>query len=296
LNLVYRDLSGATCAFALAGHARVKLGREEGCELVLAEALVSRHHATVEHVQGSFYLRDAGSANGTFLNGLRLSATSAIMLREGDVVEVGSTTFVFSEDPKATPSAARRASDGTETSFELADLLLDGVTAWKARSESDLASWEEAAARVRAGPGPEALERILGVVAVQAAIDGAALFLGVEATGELLLQGTYPSDHAAKRLEPIAARAFAEGSGRLLLPRATDSTPPEGNPEQTMRSPRRLTAAALPFHSPGERRCLGVLAIERFAPRMDRKDLALVSVMADRVARALSPTTAPEIP
>ncbi len=68
------------------------IGRGQEAQLVLADPEVSRRHARLETQNDTVFLRDLGSSNGTFLNGRRL--TSAIELREGDEVDVGTTRLV----------------------------------------------------------------------------------------------------------------------------------------------------------------------------------------------------------
>ena len=68
------------------------IGRGSDVQLVLADPEVSRRHARLETQDGTVFLRDLESSNGTFLNGRRL--TSAIELREGDEVDVGTTRLV----------------------------------------------------------------------------------------------------------------------------------------------------------------------------------------------------------
>ena len=74
------------------GTAPLVIGRDRDAQLVLPDAEVSRRHARLETQDGTVFLRDLGSSNGTFLNGKRL--TSAIELREGDVVDVGTTRLI----------------------------------------------------------------------------------------------------------------------------------------------------------------------------------------------------------
>lgn len=62
------------------------------------DAEISRHHArlTVDG-NGLFAVEDLGSTNGTFVNGLRITAPQT--LGAGDTIEVGSTTLIVEELP-----------------------------------------------------------------------------------------------------------------------------------------------------------------------------------------------------
>jgi hypothetical protein len=60
--------------------------------LRIDDARMSRVHATFRFVDGVFHVRDAGSANGTYLNGARVSDYP---LRDGDTLLMGETTLVF---------------------------------------------------------------------------------------------------------------------------------------------------------------------------------------------------------
>jgi len=70
----------------------LSVGRDRSCELVLADVEVSRKHARLEAQGGVVFVRDLESRNGTFLNGRRL--TSAIEVREGDEIDVGTTRLI----------------------------------------------------------------------------------------------------------------------------------------------------------------------------------------------------------
>ena len=53
---------------------------------------VSRRHAVIQHTEGSLTLTDLDSANGTYLNGTRLSAHRPWILRDGDEICLGKMT------------------------------------------------------------------------------------------------------------------------------------------------------------------------------------------------------------
>ncbi|MEZ4669876.1 MAG: FHA domain-containing protein [Anaerolineae bacterium] len=73
---------------------------------------VSRRHATIIRRDGSLAIVDAGSHNGTFLNGQRLVANQPRILRDGDDIRLGflvlRVKFVKTQlspnDPNSAPS------------------------------------------------------------------------------------------------------------------------------------------------------------------------------------------------
>lgn len=71
------------------------IGRDPSNDLVLPDAMVSRRHAVVEHRGRQFFLRDCSSANGSVVNGDRVSEHS---LRDGDLVAIGSVRLLFREE------------------------------------------------------------------------------------------------------------------------------------------------------------------------------------------------------
>lgn len=70
------------------------LGRDESVELVLADLLVSRKHAMIEHRPDGFYFLDLGSTNGCTLN--KGALTEPTRLDEGDKIGLGDVVFKFS--------------------------------------------------------------------------------------------------------------------------------------------------------------------------------------------------------
>ncbi len=82
--------------FTLRGGAPILLGRDENADMVIDDESASRRHAVIEKHDDGYYLRDLGSANGTYCNGL-LHAKQA-RLREGDRFRIGQTEFVFHDE------------------------------------------------------------------------------------------------------------------------------------------------------------------------------------------------------
>jgi diguanylate cyclase (GGDEF)-like protein len=71
------------------------LGRGPTCQIPLQDEGVSRLHARIVRTPSGFILEDAGSRNGTYCQGIRL--TGPKQLEEGDRINIGATTaFRFS--------------------------------------------------------------------------------------------------------------------------------------------------------------------------------------------------------
>lgn len=80
------------------------IGRLKECEISLEHPHVSRRHAYIKLVQGQVQIGDAGSSNGTFVNGRRLQTPVAI--RPGDVIDIGPYSLVLEGDFLVTRSRA----------------------------------------------------------------------------------------------------------------------------------------------------------------------------------------------
>jgi hypothetical protein len=81
--------------FPPGGGTRFTIGRDEACDLLIEDLTVSRLHATLSRDVSGWMLADAGSTNGTRLNGWRVR--EPVRVREGDRVTFGSATFVMCE-------------------------------------------------------------------------------------------------------------------------------------------------------------------------------------------------------
>lgn len=69
------------------------IGRGEGATLQLADSGVSRQHASIRREDRDYWVLDLGSANGSFVNGVEL--TAARVLRSGDRLQLGNSTLMF---------------------------------------------------------------------------------------------------------------------------------------------------------------------------------------------------------
>jgi signal transduction histidine kinase/pSer/pThr/pTyr-binding forkhead associated (FHA) protein len=71
------------------------LGRESD-QIPLTDRTVSRQHAEIYPDNGSWLLKDLKSANGTYVNGVRVRDN--VRLKHGDQIKIGSTLIVYAGD------------------------------------------------------------------------------------------------------------------------------------------------------------------------------------------------------
>lgn len=73
---------------------RALIGRGEEADVVINHGEISRRHAIVIRTAGRAFLQDLRSANGTYLNGVRLGEAPAPIV-PGDQIALGPATFSF---------------------------------------------------------------------------------------------------------------------------------------------------------------------------------------------------------
>ena len=71
----------------------ITLGRDDGCDVVLAQTAVSRNHARIEASPTGYYLTDTKSLNGTFVNDHL--TRGAYLLQDGDYIRIGNAIYRF---------------------------------------------------------------------------------------------------------------------------------------------------------------------------------------------------------
>ena len=78
------------------------IGRRPECDIVVANWQVSRRHAQITGVSGTFMIADLGSTNGTYVNGVHITEH---ILQDGDRIEVGKdrVPLLFTSDPTRFP-------------------------------------------------------------------------------------------------------------------------------------------------------------------------------------------------
>lgn len=88
------------------------LGRSPENAVVVQDQGVSRYHARLLYENGSLWLQDAGSRNGVFVNGVRVTGHKA--LKVGDSVTIAEHSFELRwQDADATIAARDAAREAT---------------------------------------------------------------------------------------------------------------------------------------------------------------------------------------
>lgn len=190
--------------------APLTVGRSAGQSVFVSDPRVSRQHLVLEPIGGVWFARDAGSANGTFLNGVRVA--SSVSVRPGDVLELGdSRAHVLERDGARGP----RGSGEDVQSWDLtalADRLAEADVALASRRRAVLEKMD-----ALDGHQPATLAQLL--------VD----HFDAERLAVFVLSGSHlrpivatPSADDATTLSSIATRAATERRGLTRRrPRAT---------------------------------------------------------------------------
>jgi len=138
--------------------AKATLGRAPDNDIILEDPKVSRHHAVIAFTEERYSITDLDSANGTFVNGIRIHESHP--LKAEDVISLGDTELTFYEVPPSAKTAL------TEPSAQPVPKFLGKVPTW---------AWTASAA---------VLVICLVVVGGMALLRGSALLEGKTATGQ----------------------------------------------------------------------------------------------------------------
>jgi len=91
---ISNQITGQKSEFEL-GLDEIRIGRAAGRnDVVLNDERVSRQHATIRRSDNAFVLNDLESANGTFVNGLRINER---LLSNHDTISIGNFALVYEE-------------------------------------------------------------------------------------------------------------------------------------------------------------------------------------------------------
>ena len=71
------------------------IGRSKNCEIILEHPKVSRAHCEITYIQDEYYIKDLKSANGTSLNGKKISHLQATLLHSNDHIHIEDLMLCF---------------------------------------------------------------------------------------------------------------------------------------------------------------------------------------------------------
>jgi len=92
--LIHKRADGTQKLCALADKPLV-LGRHQESEIQVRDVFISRRHASISYDNNTFVLKDLGSMNGTYRNGVRVYECT---LSSGDKIQIGNAALVFEID------------------------------------------------------------------------------------------------------------------------------------------------------------------------------------------------------
>ncbi len=216
LGLRLDPLSGPPAEpVALDEQRSVTIGRSARADVVLDDPSVSRMHARLARVAGSWVLVDLASRHGTYVNAARLEPDAPTPLDDGDLVRVGPWTFrVRTGD--ATPASVTTIDDDRALTASRIRAVPDAELGGIAQQRLDLLI--DCAASISAASSIEGLaEVVLDACRAGAGYARAALVRPLSSGGDVeVLASRAP---AASSGEPLKlSRSLIEGAsqGRVV--------------------------------------------------------------------------------
>ena len=152
MSVLRTTRAGKSFDFQLTNGA-VNLGTGPGSQITLIDPAAAPRHCQVQKSDKGYVVRDTSGTPGTLVNGKKIQEQ---LLREGDVIQIGSEKFVFSERDAA-PAAPAKAAGGAPAPAR-------SMNAARAASAAAATRTAPAPARAvghrRTGPKPGASSRV----------------------------------------------------------------------------------------------------------------------------------------
>lgn len=95
LTVKQKGKEGASPQTVMLDDEEITLGRDQHCQVVLAQQAVSRNHCRITRDGTLFFVEDLGSSYGTNINGQKLPKGEKRLLRNGDTIEIAQFDVVF---------------------------------------------------------------------------------------------------------------------------------------------------------------------------------------------------------
>lgn len=94
---------------------RTTIGRSARNDLCVEDPFASRLHAEIRRRGDAFWISDLGSANGTLINGAKL--TSQVQLNDRDIIRIGETEIEYTERADTAPAKGRTSILFSDSSY-----------------------------------------------------------------------------------------------------------------------------------------------------------------------------------
>jgi len=277
---------------------KTTLGRHPNNAMRLLDREVSKEHAVIQKVAGSYVLRDLGSSNGTFVNGRRIRE---LKLRDGDEISLGNCRFIFHEGEKerstspnvtvvasaqSAPAFLAQLEHEEETEFRPADQLSD-ISALRLDYEKLRIAHEFHRQVGLERDQKSLLDKILNVAFQLLAADNAVLFLVNEQTGELepqMVRNRRKDSEEVVLSDTVLTRVTETRQAVLTADAILDSrfSSSESIVAQGIRS-----AMAVPLLTKGALKGVLFLDTRERTNAFSEKDLKILSGIASQAAIAL---------
>ncbi|MBM4110859.1 MAG: FHA domain-containing protein [Phycisphaerae bacterium] len=180
------------------------LGRGNDCSLVIDHPAVSRRHARIDAVAGTWTMRDLGSRHGTKIDGTTLTPNDPVQLRPGSRIDLG-------------PVALRvERSGGSPIGSTLVDAesqararVVQGGGAMAARRLESLIAI--VGMLQRAGTEDDVVTAVLPELVKATGFARCVFVRGVDASGSADVRAAYPEGSMSKPLSRTLLNAAAAG-------------------------------------------------------------------------------------
>lgn len=170
------------------------IGRDQGCDLVIADPSVSRRHAHLLQRGEQIVVEDLGSSNGTFINGLRLSAPA--VLQPGDTLGLGQVVRLkFDLPPRPIAPHEAETLIGQKPPAQLN--LLPGTAALGNGQPPKTVMADEALAAAPRGATPQLIVTIAGAAPQVYPVQANRLSIGRGPDNDIVIPFPIVSNHHA---------------------------------------------------------------------------------------------------
>lgn len=177
----------------------VLIGRGSN-QIPLTDQTISRRHAELRFVNDYWILKDLGSVNGTYVNGVRID--KPVRLKHGDQIRVGSTLLVYSGDESVRQFSGASIPKDLVTLDVGSPMTVDSsvVATVPSSEDSVVLAGPEAAHAIKAWhvmrelshvigsllSTEQLLARVLDIICQEVEFERGVIFVRDESTGELL--------------------------------------------------------------------------------------------------------------